>query len=253
MQINDKDYPVLLRSEIGSTLYGTNLDTSDSDQMGIVVEPKEFVVGFDNFEQFTWRDPPQGEKSQAGDSEGTLYSLRKYLKLALDGNPTVMLLLFVPQEQLLESKLHGLALQANAHRFISRNSAGRFLGYMGAQMQKFTGERSQKTNRPDLINEFGYDTKFAYHMLRLGIQGIELIQTGNIQLPMKSKHQAQLKAVRRGAYTFAEVLDSARYLEAELLTLRDSPDLPPKGDRAWVQNWMIETYETFWGYWDYDA
>ena len=84
-------------------------------------------------------------------------------------------------------------------------------------------------------------------MLRLGIQGHELLTTGNIELPMNENYQFFLKSVRRGEWAFEDVLDEARAYEAELLKLRDSPELRPEPNRALVQEWMIETYFAYWG------
>ena len=35
-----------------------------------------------------------------------------------------------------------------------------------------------RVNRPELIAAHGYDTKYAGHVLRLGYQGIEFLETG---------------------------------------------------------------------------
>jgi uncharacterized protein len=41
-----------------------------------------------------------------------------------------------------------------------------------------TGGAGAHTNRPELVAVHGYDTKYAMHALRLGLQGIELLTTG---------------------------------------------------------------------------
>jgi hypothetical protein len=66
-------------------------------------------------------------------------------------------------------------LIANAHRFVSRLAASRFLGYLQSQRAAMTGEVGAHTNRPELVAEHGYDTKYAMHALRLGVQGVELL------------------------------------------------------------------------------
>jgi hypothetical protein len=33
-------------------------------------------------------------------------------------------------------------------------------------------------NRAELVEQFGYDTKYAIHTLRLGHQGVEFLETG---------------------------------------------------------------------------
>ena len=41
---------------------------------------------------------PEGARSGAGDLDLVIYSLRKWARLAAQGNPTVLLLLFVPDD-----------------------------------------------------------------------------------------------------------------------------------------------------------
>jgi hypothetical protein len=51
-----------------------------------------------------------------------VHSLRKFARLALKGNPTVLILLFVPSEQLLLRTQLGDELQALAPAFVSRQA-----------------------------------------------------------------------------------------------------------------------------------
>jgi hypothetical protein len=50
-----------------------------------------------------------------------------------------------------------------------------------------TGQPGAHTNRPELVAVHGYDTKYAMHALRLGLQGIELLSTGRITLPVPNR------------------------------------------------------------------
>ena len=52
-----------------------------------------------------------------------IYSARKWARLALAGNPTVLLVLFVPDEEIVFRDQAGAELTANAHRFVSRLAA----------------------------------------------------------------------------------------------------------------------------------
>lgn len=52
--------------------------------------------------------------------------------------------------------------------------------------------------RPELVERFGYDTKFAMHAVRLGLQGVEYVETGKITLP--SPDAQLLQAIRSGAF-----------------------------------------------------
>ena len=105
------------------------------------------------------------------------------------------------------------------------------------------GQAGAHTNRPELVAVHGYDTKYA---LRLGLQGIELLTTGRITLPVPEPHRAYLRSIRRGERPLAEVLDAITRAEARLTGLRDSPALPDQPDRAWVDDWLHRSYLNFW-------
>jgi len=130
----------------------------------------EHVVGFNPFEQFVL------EATKGEGLDLTVYSLRKYLRLALKGNPTILTLLYVPADKCLVREPVGKKLQEMAPYFITKRAGRAFLGYLTAQRQRLLGERGQKDiNRPELVAKYGFDTKYAMHMLRLGYQGIELM------------------------------------------------------------------------------
>ena len=78
-----------------------------------------------------------------GDVDRTVYSLRKWCRLALTGNPTVMLLLHVPDDQCSVLEEAGRELRANKHWFASRRAGHAYLGYMQRQRDRMTGERGQ--------------------------------------------------------------------------------------------------------------
>ncbi len=92
----------ILRGLVGSTAHGLNVNDGieDRDEMGICVEPLEGAMAlWAPFEQSIYRSAAEREgrddaRSTAGDLDLTIYSLRKWTRLALKGNPTIMLLLF---------------------------------------------------------------------------------------------------------------------------------------------------------------
>lgn len=246
----------ILRATVGSTLYGINLDTpdqaSDRDEMGVCVESMESVVGFHEFEQLEFRTATErtgqhDAKSEAGDLDLKIYSLKKFLRLALKGNPSVIELLFVPTERCLVKDARGTALCRLAPSIVSKQAGRAYLGYMQAQKQRLMGERGQlKVHREDLVSKFGYDTKFATHILRLGFQGVELLTTGKISLPMPESERVFCKSVRMGEVELQTMLTKAGDLEKELKDLLDNSPLPDHPDEKTVQDWMIQTYWDTW-------
>ena len=99
-------------------------------------------------------------RAAAGDLDLTIYSLRKWVRLALKGNPTILLLLFTPEDQLVHCDALGRERRSLAPQIVSRRVQGPSLGYLQAQKQRLTGERGQKRiHRPELEEMYGFDTK----------------------------------------------------------------------------------------------
>jgi uncharacterized protein len=255
----------ILRVQVGSGVHGTSIaGQDDRDEMGVCLEPPEFVTGlarvpngingvgpsvrFEQYERHTAWDRPGGvaNRSGAGDLDVIIYSARKWARLALDGNPTVLLVLFVPDEEVVFRNEAGAELVANADRFVSRLAAVRFLGYLRGQKAAMTGQAGAHTNRPELVAVHGYDTKYAMHALRLGLQGVDLLTTGRITLPVPEPHRAYLRSVRKGERSLTEVLEAIAETETRLAQLCDSPAVPAQPDRAWVDEWLHRSYLDFW-------
>jgi uncharacterized protein len=239
---------MIIRSLVGSTIHGLELrGTDDRDELGVCIEPPEHVIGLRHFETWVYRTKPEGVRSEAGDLDLVVHSLRKFARLALRGNPTVLLVLYVRPEDLLLRTPLGDDLQALAPAFASRRAGQAFQGYLTAQKQRLVGERGQRrVNRPELVDAHGYDTKYAMHVLRLGYQGRELLETGGISLPMREHERERVFAVRRGQVAFDEVLTEIGELERELQDLIETSPLPPDPDHAAVDAFLVRAYREHW-------
>ncbi len=93
-QIADEN--TVLRGQVGSGLHGVTTGNDDRDEMGVAIEPPAYVIGNAKFEQYQWRTQPEGVRSGKGDLDLVIYSLRKWARLAAQGNPTVLLLMYIP-------------------------------------------------------------------------------------------------------------------------------------------------------------
>ena len=256
---------LILRTQVGSGVHGTSISGQDDrDEMGICLEPPEFVTGlarvpngingegpsvvFEQYERHTVWDQPGGlaNRSGAGDLDVVIYSARKWARLALAGNPTVLLVLFVADEEVVYRNEIGAELVDNAYRFVSKQAGQRFLGYLQSQKAAMTGEVGAHTNRPELVAIHGYDTKYAMHALRLGFQGVELLNTGRITLPVPEPNLAYLRSIRRGEVGLSEVIESVSAVEAEPIRLTVSSTLPAEPDRAWVDEWLHVSHLKYW-------
>lgn len=245
------DTSTILRCEVGSGAHGVaTTGRDDRDEMGICLEPFALAWGTEGqFEQHIYRSAAERESkhdapSQPGDLDLTVYSLRKWTRLALDGNPTVLMLLFGKP---LVCNAHGSRLRELAPSFASRQAIYRFLGYLTAQKQRLLGERGQKNvNRADLVAKFGFDTKYAGHMVRLGYQGIEYGETGRLTLPMTEPSCSRVLDIRQGRVPLNDVLTECGELEQRLADLKTTSPLPESPDVERVNAWMRETYLAWW-------
>jgi hypothetical protein len=103
-----------------------------------------------------------------------------------------------------------------------------------------------ETDPPAACTSPGFDTKFAMHALRLGVQGVELLETGRITLPVSGESGDYLRAVRRGDVEKAEVIDAIGQVENRLVELARNASLPPQPDRKWVDDWLHRSYLVYW-------
>jgi predicted nucleotidyltransferase len=236
----------ILRGLVGSTVHGiSNPGTDDRDEMGVCVEPPAYVAGLRPFEHWVFRTQPEGSPSGPGDLDLTIYGLRNYCRMALKGSPTVLLLLFINGEYLLERHPLGGELQALAPAFISRQAGRAFLGYADAQRRGLLGERHATRTR-EVSAEHGYDTKYAMHALRIVHQGCELLNTGRITLPIAEPERTALLEVRHGEIPLRVVLDRLRDRSAQLEDATLGSRLPEEPDRTAVDAFLVEAYQRAW-------
>lgn len=234
--------PVIL-GEIGSIAHGLGVAESDHDYHGIYIDTPEVLLGLKPAHgAVRLRDKPEGVCSGPGDKEATLYGIRKFASLCAQGNPTVLTLLFTPTLIVPDR----IGFQENRDMFLSKQIASRHMGYADSMYRRLTGDLAPRTNRPDLIAKYGYDTKAAFHALRLLIQGYEMLMHGTMTMPMNQFARSRLLAVRNGEVPEATVLEQIEYYrgliqEAEL----DSP-LPDKPDMAKINRWLMDIHQTWW-------
>jgi predicted nucleotidyltransferase len=236
----------ILRAVVGSTVHGlSNPGTDDRDEMGVCIEPREYVLGLRKFDHWIYRTQDEGVPSGPGDLDLTIYGLRKYCALAMKGSPTVLLLLFIDDDHVIQRNALGLELQALAPAFLSRRAGRAFLGYLDRQRRGLLGELHATRTR-ELSSEHGYDTKYAMHALRIAHQGCELMSTGKITLPISDPARSQLMAVRRGEPSLGEVIDHLRMEAARLERTVLDANIPDDPDRDAVDAFLESAYERAW-------
>ena len=243
----------ILRSVVGSGVHGIAIPgTDDHDEMGVYIEPPDYVLGVaDHREDYIWRTQPEGVRSGPGDTDLVLYSLRKYLRLAIKGNPTALLPLFAPAESVVLVTPLGEELRSLRSSFLSRAAAERFLGYMHSQHERMLGQSKRNVpNRPELIAQYGWDVKYGSHALRLAYQGHELAGSGHLTLPMPDDQRERVLSVKRGEVPREEVSAQITDLESQVRALldEDRSPLPEFADANRIGEWAVGAQRRHWGW-----
>jgi len=247
----------VLRGTVGSTAHGVELEgTDDRDEMGIFVEPPEYVCGLKSLDHYIHREgldrriKGDHERSGPGDLDLVLYSLRKYCRLAGQGNPSVLMLMWLPHYSTIT--FVGEMLLGIREAFVTRKAGERFLGYLVSQKRAMTGERKKKVTRPELVERHGYDTKFAAHAVRLGLQGVEFLTEGAFHLPMTLRNRELVLSVREGKVPLPEVLrlieDVQSRLEGVLLSKKG--EFRETADVRRINDFLVEAHFRWWSHVD---
>lgn len=113
----------------GSYAYGTNTETSDEDERGIVIAPIECYLGLSRFDQ-----------AEDKINDGVIYNIVKFFDLALKANPNIWDLLW--SEKVIQMQdPHGERLRRSRDIFLSTKARWTFSGYAFAQLKRIKTHR----------------------------------------------------------------------------------------------------------------
>lgn len=242
----EADRDTILRVTVGSSVHGVAVEgTDDRDEMAVFIPPPAVALGLDRCDTIIHRTQPEGARSGPGDLDLTMHSLSKFCRLALNGNPSILLALYSPDPLVLTGA--GGRLRDMTDAFASKRVLQAFLGYMHEQRRRLKGEIGQKAiKRPELVERYGFDTKYAGHVIRLGLQGLEYARTGALSLPMPALDRHTVLHVRTGIHDLDAVLNMALRLEGELRDELDASRLPADADRGRVEQFIVDEHLRAW-------
>lgn len=249
--VRETDYPYLgdtIHLFIGgSAAHGAKIDNrSDFDLLGVYIPPLEEIVGIRDVDShYVWSTAGDKVRNSAEDIDMTMYSLRKWAKLATSGNPTAIEFMFV-DNLAPKGKIWDTFIAPNTSAFLSSKAGLHFKGFCEHMLRTLKGEGvGKRGQRPDLIAEFGYDTKAAMHLIRVLNEGVELMQTGRITLPRPEKDF--LIDIRRGKVpTLKDIEDIAMEQFGNLESTMLTSCLPPAIDLGKVSEIVTAAQETVW-------
>ena len=115
---------IIFKALVGSHAYGTNIEGSDSDFKGIYLQSPEEAIN-------------EGYKEQVNVSKDeTYYELRRFIELCCTGNPTVLEVLFSPEDCIQYIHPCFNILLEHREKFLSKSCKYSFGNYAKSQIEK---------------------------------------------------------------------------------------------------------------------
>lgn len=224
---------VILHAYRGSIAHGMHVPGSDPnsiddiDTMAVVVPDLEHYYGLREFGSRGTVEIKEGEY------DIVVYEARKTLSLLAKGNPNMLSLLWVHPRFYLHVSNAGRVLLENRHVFGSKHAFHSFSGYAEGQMKAmqrgvFNGYMGERRKR--LVDEFGYDTKNAAHLIRLLRMGTEFLNTGVLSVWREGIDADELLAVKVGEWSLEQVQAEAEKGFAAAREAFEKSELPERVD-----------------------
>lgn len=244
---------------MGSVAYGVSSDTSDMDIYGFCIPPKEQVFPhltgeipgfgrqiqrFEQYQQHHVHDPDAlGGKGREYDL--TIFSIVKFFQLAMENNPNIVDSLFTPVSCVLHSNRIGEMVRENRRIFLHKGAWHKFKGYAYSQLHKMDIKNPQEgSKRAEIIEQFGFDVKFAYHVVRLIDEVEQILAEGDLDL---QRNREQLKAIRRGEWTSEQIREFFTQKEKDLEALYAKSSLPHTPDEGKIKQLLLDCLEAHYG------
>ncbi|QRG66909.1 nucleotidyltransferase domain-containing protein [Brevibacillus choshinensis] len=204
----------------GSLSYGTNTASSDVDLRGIAFAPVEAVFGLERYEQTILTEP-----------DLVVYALNKYIRLAMNGNPNIVEMLYVEPKHVVYAVAAGEELRERRELFLSKRLYHSYGGYAIRNLRKLASAGQ------------AYDAKDAHHLIRLLQMGRELLETG--ELLVARSNAEELMAIKRGEWRIDDLLAYAEELFAQMSKAYEVSPLPEEVDADAVQQLAIRLNREF--------
>ncbi len=236
---------------MGSIAYGVDGDASDMDVYGICIPPKDNIFphlageihGFGRqIQRFhTWQEHHVEAFEKSWDFQ--VYSIVSFFQLAMENNPNILDSIYTPRRCVLSSTQVGEYIREHRKDFLHKGAWAKFKGYSYSQMNKI---RTKKPTgkRAEMVEKFGLDLKFAYHVVRLLLEVEMIMAEGDLDL---ERHREQLKGIRRGDWTLEHLEQWAQDKDKNLEELYIKSDLRYAPDETVIKEHLLHCLEAHYG------
>ena len=240
---------------MGSVAYGVAGESSDIDIYGFTIPPKGVVFPHldghihnfgrhrQEFSQFEAHHVEDKDNRKMYDI--TIYNIVKYFQLCMENNPNMIDSLFTPTNCVLHITRVGNIVRENRHKFLHKGCWPKFKGYAYSQLHKMgTAKENTQGNRRILREKYGFDVKFAMHVVRLLDEAEQILTNCDIDL---QRNREQLKAIRRGEISEKEIRKWATAKELQLEKVYTKSKLPYGPNENEIKTILLNCLEEHYG------
>jgi uncharacterized protein len=209
---------IIYRCVVGSKAFGLDDENSDTDYRGIYLPPA-------NLHWSLYGVPEQLENKE---KEECFWELQKFLILALKANPNVLECLNTPLIEYADAIAEELLSLKQI--FFSKLVYQTYNGYVMSQFKKLEQDlRTRGEIRP----------KHAMHLIRLLLQGIEILKSNELNIKV-SQNREQLLSIKRGEMSWDDLNIWRLKLHKEFETAFAETKLPGRPDYEKANEFLIK-------------
>lgn len=227
----------LVLTYMGSRAYNAHSADSDYDTYGVCFPTLNNLVGFteDPFQQ--WH-PENAIELNGKEYDITVYSLVKFFKLAAQNNPNILDFLFVPRNCIIHNTDAWENIREHRKMFLHKGSWHRFKNYAYSQLTQLNHRKYVHSKRIELVEKYGFDTKFASHVIRLCLECEQILTEQDLDL---TRNSDIIKSVRNGEWTLEKINKWFDEKESQLEKFYEQSMLPAKPDYNGLSRLLMDT------------
>jgi len=212
--------------------------TSDIDTFSIMYFPLEYYLSMESYYH-----AKEVVDKKTGLDDMVKFSIHKAFHLLSGCNPNVISFLWNKPEHYTYTSEGGKLLLENRQIFLSRRRIkAAFLGYSWQQLNKlqngsYKGYMGDK--RKKIVDEYGFDLKNAQTLIMLLRQGVEFLETGDVQTYRENDRDFFVD-IRKGKYDLDEIKDFADVEFKKLDEAYEKSEIPLENNKTKINELLVE-------------
>lgn len=237
---------------MGSEAYGVATDFSDKDIYAFCIPSKDVVfphtrgevMGFGKQQQRFEVFQNHHMMMDGVEYDIQVYNIVKYFQLCMENNPNMIDSIYTPHRCVVHCSDIGEMVRSSRSMFLHKGMFHKFKGYAYSQLNK-ARNKNPTGKRAETIAKYGFDVKFAYHVVRLLLECEQALIDGTIDLERNREH---LKAIRSGLVSLTDIEKWFTEKEHALEKLyNESTALPYSPDEDSIKTLLLNCLEHWYG------